>query len=73
MFPIEPSHSLVVWASLLSGFTAILDVVHMLEHLYESTRCLYADANLRWDDGASDEAILQSRTAALCDDARLTV
>lgn len=33
-----------------SGFTAILDFVHVIEHLYEAARCLHADADLRWDE-----------------------
>lgn len=33
-----------------SGFTAILDFVHVIEHLYEVARCLHTDAALRWDE-----------------------
>ncbi len=33
-----------------SGFTAILDFVHVVEHLYEAARCLHADADRRWDE-----------------------
>lgn len=33
-----------------SGFTPILDFVHVVEHLYEAARCLHADADRRWED-----------------------
>lgn len=31
-------------------FTAILDFVPVLEHLYEAARCLHADADRRWEE-----------------------
>lgn len=33
-----------------SDFTAILDFVHVIEHLHEAARCLHADVDCRWDE-----------------------